>query len=183
MDATRRWGNRARGLAAVATAFGAVLLSVSPACADEPKPPEEDTNPNLYPPPSTGPRLVLTGALLTAGWYGGAVGMSYLWPDSDGAKDLRIPVAGPFMSLGKTGCGDQETGCTTFTIVIRTILTTFAGVGQAGGILAMVEGFAMPTGPRKVSKPPPPKLKRSLVRVAPVVSASHGVTVGLTGQF
>src|SRR5215831_12971783 len=91
----------------VASVCSAVLVSRA-SLADEPLPPETDTNPTTRPQSSAKPNLILIGAAVTAGWYGIAVGTSYLWPDSDGAGSLRIPVAGPYMALAKTGCSDAE---------------------------------------------------------------------------
>jgi hypothetical protein len=116
--------------------------------AEEPLAPEADTNPSSTPPPSARPNLVLVGAAVTAGWYGAALGTSYLWADSDGASPLRIPVAGPYIALAKTGCSDRESltaSCGTFTVVLRTLLTTLSAVGQTGGVLAMLEGAFVPT--------------------------------------
>src|SRR6185295_19596185 len=99
--------------------------------------PEADTNPNVRPRPSAQPNLILIGAAVTAGWYGIAVGTSYLWPDSDGAGSLRIPVAGPYMAIAKTGCGSGEPDCDPVALVFRTVVTVLSAVGQTGGVLAM----------------------------------------------
>src|SRR5438045_7068667 len=88
--------------------------------AEEPVAPEADTNPSTVPPPAARPNLLLVGAALTLGWYGAAVGTSYLWDKSDSASSLRIPVAGPYMALAKTGCGDRESSCNTLAVVLRT---------------------------------------------------------------
>jgi hypothetical protein len=141
------------------------LLTASPSLADEPVPPETSTSPEAVPEPSAQPNLLVIGGVVTAVWYGAAVGTSYLWSESPGAASLRIPVAGPYMALVKTGCGDTERGCGTLTVVLRTILTSLAAVGQTGGVLAMVEGVFL----RTASGPPP--------RKAASIQGAHGTEI------
>ena len=70
----------ARGAAA---AIMAASMAIAPAAhADEPIPPEADTNPSTYPPPAARPNLMLVGAAVAIGWYGAALGSSYLWKDA-----------------------------------------------------------------------------------------------------
>jgi hypothetical protein len=159
------------------------LAGAPDARADEPLAPTPDTNPAVLPDSPAQPNLILIGAVVAAGWYGGAVGLSYLWPDSPGAADLRIPVAGPYMALASTGCGDQELGCGTFLVVVRTVLTSLSAVGQTGGVLAMAEGLFLPTS--SASKAAPSAARDSAsVRVAPFVSGhGDGLGVGLNGSF
>jgi hypothetical protein len=125
--------------------LGAAMSWATSAGADEPVPPERDTSPATFPVPAAQPNLLLIGGVVAGVWYGAAVGTSYLWSDSPGASALRIPVAGPYMALARTGCGEAETGCGTLVIVLRTIFTSLAAVGQTGGVLAMVEGVMLPT--------------------------------------
>jgi hypothetical protein len=171
----------------VAAAAAALMLSLSHnARADEPLPPEADTNPQTRPQPSAQVNLVLVGAAVTAGWYGIAVGTSYLWTDSDGASALRIPVAGPYMALAKTGCGEHETYCDTVAVVFRTIITALSAVGQTGGVLAMGEGLFLPTAPRArrgSQAAPPPRLVRPNVSVAPTAVGPSGYGLSLSGNF
>lgn len=160
------------------------------AWADEPAPPEADTNPAVFPPPSTRPNLVLIGAAVTAGWYGAAYGTSYLWPDSEGAASLRIPVAGPYMALARTGCGPREVGCGAFTLVLRTVFTTLSAVGQTGGVLAMLEGVFVPTADSPGGPPPRERIRPRLSRpaapavsLAPLPLGESGIGLGLAGSL
>jgi len=156
----------------LAAAAAGLLLAAPDARADEPVQADKDSNPSAVPPPSTHVNLLLLGAGLTVGWYGAAYGASYLWPDSDGASSLRVPIAGPYMALAKTGCSDREkavSSCGTFTLVLRTILTGLTAVGQTGGVLAMVEGIFVSTGSRG-ERPPPPST--SGVHVLPMVGVA-----------
>jgi hypothetical protein len=173
---------------ALAGVVTAALTGVAPARADEPLPPEVDTSPSRLPAPSTRLNLVLVGAAVTAGWYGGSVGMSYLWPDSDGAAALRMPVAGPYMALAKTGCGAGEPDCGTPFVVFRALLTSLAAVGQTGGVLAMLEGVFVPTGaPRAAGGDVPrraaPERAVAQVAVAPATVGASGVGLGFYGNF
>lgn len=123
-----------------------------------------DHDPTVYPPSGTRSRLLLTGAVVTGVWYGAAVGTSYLWSDSDGARYLRIPIVGPTMALTKTGCGDRERGCGTFTVVLRTLFTTLSAVGQVGGLAAIGEALLFPSTPTAVRAAPGYPANRELHR-------------------
>ena len=179
----------------VSSGFGLAALAVlgclsAPAAADEPKPPERDTNPEEFPETPAQPNLLLIGGVVTGVWYGAALGTSYLWSDSPGASDLRIPIAGPYMALAKTGCGSAEVGCGTFTVVLRTILTSLAAVGQTGGVLAMVEGAFLPTAASGAGAPRSAAALRLVgeaggpeVRLEPVSTGAEGFGFGVVGAF
>jgi hypothetical protein len=161
---------------------GAILLSAfattRAAHADEPVPSETNNSPYAYPPPHAQPNLILIGAGVTVGWYGAAFGLSYLWPNSPGASAMRIPVAGPYMALAKTGCGSGEPDCGTFTLVLRTVLTSLAAVGQTGGVLAMVEGLFLPTATPGERAPPKRQARRTQFQISPLAPASFQTGTG-----
>jgi hypothetical protein len=136
------WLRRALCLAGVALS----LAGARSARAEEPTIDEVRYHPTELPPDGTRARVLLTGAALTAGWYGVGVGTSYLWPNAENARDLRIPVAGPWMALGDVGCGSKERNCRDAIVVLRTMIAVLSGVGQAGGLLALAEGMFMNTG-------------------------------------
>lgn len=124
----------------------AALVGVSgAAAAEEPTIEQIEYHPSELPPDAARGRLILTGALLTAGWYGVSVGTSFLWSDAPNARDLRLPVVGPWLALRDVGCADAESSCNTFTVVLRTALGVVSGVGQIGGIFAMTEGIFLDT--------------------------------------
>ncbi len=165
----------------------ASVASVRPAHADEPeRPTKVDTD--VYPEPSTQWNLALVGLGVTAAWYGAALGFSYAWPDAPGAEDLRIPVAGPWMALAETGCADDDPGCSTFTVVLRAILTTMDAVGQTGGVLVAAEAMFLPTQERAAApkRRPLPRLQREQgfrVRPVPYTAGKDGLGLGLVGRF
>lgn len=131
-----------RRLGTVLAAAG--LMTVQPAAADEPER-EVHHDPTAYPAPSARLPLFAVGAATTLVWYGGAVGGSYLYPTANGADELKIPIAGPWMSLAETGCPSTTPNCSTFWMVVGGILKGFSGIGQAGGIFVMLEGLFLPT--------------------------------------
>ena len=91
-------------------------------------------DPEAYPTPATRGSVALTGAAVTAAFYAPAFGASYLWPDSPGAEDLRIPVAGPWMKLFQTGCADNDSDCSTFWVVTGAIFLGLDGLGHPSAV-------------------------------------------------
>lgn len=133
----------------MARSLGALLVTASfvaarPASADEPER-EVRHDPTAYPAPSTRLPLFAIGAATSLVWYGGAVGGAYLYPTANGADELKIPIAGPWMSLAETGCPSTTPDCSTFWMVVGGIMKGFSGIGQAGGVLLMIEGLFLPT--------------------------------------
>lgn len=126
------------------TLIAATLCWPTSARADEPER-EVTYDPQAFPAPSTRIPLVLVGAGTTAVWYGAALGGSYLYPTARGADELRMPIAGPWMSLAQTGCPKTTPNCSTFWMVVGAVLKGLDGVGQAGGLLIMAEGLLLPT--------------------------------------
>lgn len=184
-------------LALAVTGLLAVLSVPSVARAEEPVAPQADTNPSVLPSSAARTNLLLVGAGATVAWYGVAVGSSYLWPDADQASSLRIPVAGPFIALAHTGCGENENPCETLTVIVRTTLSVLSAVGQVGGLAAMTEGVFLKTAPpgreqpaqrlRRASTDAPSALNFS-VAPAPAVpgapsSALSGLSIAVSGRF
>ncbi|HEX4340185.1 MAG TPA: hypothetical protein VH062_29960 [Polyangiaceae bacterium] len=151
--------------------------------ADEPVRPELDLNPSSYPPPAARPNLMLVGAGVTAAWYGVALGTSYGWRHADSAPSLRIPVAGPYIALTKsTHCAAAETSCSTFSLVIRTVIESLSLVGQTGGVLAILEGAFVPTAaPARDSARTSTRAVRHVAVVPTPMSDGGGVAV--FGEF
>ncbi|MFO7180686.1 MAG: hypothetical protein DIU78_018440 [Pseudomonadota bacterium] len=137
----------------------------------------EGALPTEYPPPSARGAVALTGAALAAAWYGAALGASFLYPDAPGATDLRIPVVGPWIALGETGCPSDEPNCSTASVVVRAILIAVDGIGQLGGLAMLAEGLFLPTAP-------PGTERAASASFRPVLVTRHdGVGLGLTGTF
>lgn len=133
----------------VASWLAALLITAlscvaRPASADEPER-EVRHDATAYPAPSTRLPLFAIGAATSLVWYGAALGGAYLYPTANGADELKIPLAGPWMSLAETGCPSTTPDCSTFWMVVGGIMKGFSGIGQAGGVLLMVEGLFLPT--------------------------------------
>lgn len=134
---------RARGAALAALLV--VTASTQAVHADEPVPPTRAIDPDSAPRPAARGTLALVGLTAGLGAYGLAYGMGALYPEAPASSSLAIPVAGPWMSLARTGCGPREPGCGTFTLVFRSAVTGVSGVIQAGAVLLLVEAALLPT--------------------------------------
>ena len=124
---------------------------------------------------------IIAGAATTLVWYGVAVGHSYVWSDNPGAEELRLPVVGPWLSLGKTGCPKDEPDCSTALVVVQAVLTALSGVGQVGGLAIIGEGLFVPT--RSESKTQSSKPTELRASVQPFTPGRDGVGLGLVGTF
>jgi hypothetical protein len=157
----------------------ATLVVSKAALADEPVR-QVHHDPGAYPPPAARWNMVGAGAATTAVWYGAALGFSYWFPDAPGADDLRIPVAGPWMALADTGCAEDDPDCSIFIVILRAVLTTVDGVGQAGGVLVIAESLFLTTQ----TFAPRPRASRALeLRPVPLVTGKDGVGFGVIGRF
>lgn len=171
----RRLG-RPRHRSKVTLLFAGIAVLASSALAgrahaDEPER-EVTHDPNAFPTPDTRLPTVAVGLSMTAVAYGGALGGSYLYPTARGSDELRVPIAGPWMSIAETGCPATTPDCSTFWKVVGVVLKGFSGIVQAGGVLVVAEGLFMPTlAPKETSLLRAPK---SLA--TPKVQSSWGVT-------
>lgn len=126
-----------------------VSLCPNLAQASEPEPLHRFSDDRL-PPPGARTNLILTGAAMFALSYGPAVGASYLWPEARGAADLRIPVAGPWMKLGKTrlcNADKEAVNCQDAVRVIGAVFAAIDGLAQGGSIFLLLESIFMSTAP------------------------------------
>jgi hypothetical protein len=159
----------------------------------------ERTESANYPPSSARVSVLLGGLAFTAAWWGIGVGTSAAFPDDPGMKDLRTPVAGPWMALSNNRCADD--GCS-LGDVVRAVWFTVNGIGQAGGLALVLEGVVMRTGgaeapaagplaprsplaPSPESSPPPdPNNGKPLFFLpTPMVVGRDGMGVGWGGIF
>jgi hypothetical protein len=123
---------------------------------------------------------LVAGVATTAVSYGLAVGASYLYPDHRGASDLRIPVAGPWMALGRTACAKNEPDCSPVLLVIGAILTVFDGVTQVGGLAVVGEGLFLKTSSGRT---PMKKAQGPTWRAVPLDLGKDGAGLGIAGTF
>jgi hypothetical protein len=153
-----------------------------------------------YPPPGARWGVIGVGLAASAVFYGAAAGMSYAFPDAPGARDLRTPIAGPWMAIAHNGCAVGDDDCSRVWIVMRTIATAIGGLGQAGGILVALEGVFMPTQyapeaparrapkappaePTPSPEPPKPGDKNLFWIPTPMALGNGGMGVGVVGRF
>lgn len=168
----------------LALCFGSILLLFSASAAAEEPIAAEPTAPAPFvaETPSSGARgtLGLAGAGVFAGWYGAAIGESFLWPDAPEANKLRIPVVGPWLTVAHAGCASGESGCTDILAVVRAVLAGISAVGQVGGLAALGEAAFLPTS--RGERPLPPK-RAIRVESVSVSQVGQGFGFGLSGEF
>lgn len=177
--------------------FGLTLplgLATLDAHAEEPGAPSPApaAAPADLPPPAARATTIVAGVVTTAVSYGLGLSASYLIKPEDlnGAKDLRIPIAGPWLELGKTGCPTSDPGCSKVQLVIGAILTIFDGVAQAGGLGIIGEGLFLNTSSVRPAAPKAeagPTARRyatgPTVRAVPLDFGKDGVGLGFVGTF
>ena len=100
---------------------------------------------DAYPPPSARWGLVGGGLGVTAAFYAIAQPFAYTSSNTPGVRDLRIPVAGPWIAIANNGCAPHDPYCSKFSVWFRGILTALDGIGQAGGLLIALEGAFLTT--------------------------------------
>lgn len=166
------------------------LLAAAAAQAQEAVPPMPSPPPPAaadVPPPGARTTHIVAGLATTAVSYGLALGASFLIEPQDfnGAKDLRIPLAGPWMALGKTGCPASDSDCSKVPLVLGAMLTIFDGVVQAGGLGIVAEGLFLNTSSSR-SAPRKAQLERAsapTVHALPFNFGKDGVGLGVVGTF
>ncbi len=164
------------GLALVATSFSGLARAEEPGLSTTPAiRPAAD-----LPPSGARSTHIVAGVATTGVSYGLAVGASYLFPDFRGASDLRIPVAGPWLALGRTGCPATDPDCSPVLLVFGALLTIIDGVSQAGGLAIVGEGLFLNTSsgralPRKAAGP--------TWRAVPLNLGKDGTGLGVVGTF
>ncbi len=97
----------------------------------------------------------------------------------NGSKDLRIPVAGPWIALGKTGCSNNDPGCSKPLLVVGALLQIIDGVAQAGGLGIVGEGLFLNTSSSRAPK----KAAAASVQAVPFNFEKGGVGLGFVGTF
>jgi hypothetical protein len=179
---------------ALTSLAGSTLAHAEPPSAPEPAASPVSVDQPEHPAPWTRLTTIGAGVGMTAVWYGAAAGISYEFPDAPGARDLRLPVVGPWLAIAHNGCADTEPDCSTTWVVMRTILTAIDGIGQAGGPLIVLEGILMrteeppstPSTPGKApgTAPVPSDNGKNLLWLPlPRTVGSRGIGLGISGRF
>ena len=167
----------ALGLGLFSTFLAVSAHAEDPGAAAPVAPPPAD-----LPPPSARTNLIIAGAATSVISYGLAFGGSYLFTETDlrGSKDLRLPFAGPWLALSKTGCPTGSPDCSKVTLVIGAILEVIDGVAQAGGLGVIGEGLFLNTSS---GRPAPRKAQGPTVHAAPFTFEKGGAGLGVVGTF
>lgn len=131
-----------------------------------------------YPPSSVRPKLLAGGLVVTGIGYGAAAITASLASDLPGASEMQIPIAGPWMSLGKMACPADEPDCGA-SLYIRGVLTVIDGLMQLGGLGIAAEGLFMKT---EASAPADEKKQAIWIRPAPIVTSTT-TGFGVVGTF
>ena len=165
------------GLASLPGTFATLAHAEEPIPEYRPAPPAAD-----LPPPGARTTTLVAGATTTVVSYGLALGASFLVDEADhrGIKDLRIPIVGPWMALGKTGCPTSDPDCSVFPLVFGALVTILDGVVQAGGLAVVGEGLFLKTSTRRAA---PQKAEGPTLRAVPLDFGRSGVGLGVIGSF
>jgi hypothetical protein len=138
------------------------------------------------PPPESRWKTIGLGLGFAGVWYAGAWGLrEWAWSESPGAKDLRIPIVGPWMDMYKTGCPSNDTNCGKFGLVLRTVAVIVDGLGQIGGVAVALDGLFTPTASHANSVQSATRFSAaSRVSLVPVPwSTTGGGGLSFVGQF
>lgn len=185
-----------------------VALGLAPAAhADEPAaaPTTSATDPaeptaDHYPPSAVRGKLVLGGIIISGAAYGAALAAGLLAPEVrttdttnalvsgiPGSSNLKIPFAGPWLTLAKAECVKTtlpgSTGCDAGTY-IGDVLLVVDGLIQAAGVSLLIEALVMKSAS---SDAPKSALAYDLphgVTLRPLPMATTRFTgIGLVGTF
>lgn len=102
-----------------------------------------------YPPPSVPWKLAGIGVFITGAAWGASFASGQYWSTVPGAAQLKIPIAGPWIALGKSGCATDDPNCEGAKIGIRAVVYVLDGLVQLAGLGLITEAIVMKTEPRK----------------------------------
>jgi hypothetical protein len=159
-----------------------------------------------FPPFSVRFKVITVGLLVTGAAWGVSYAAARGWPEAvchitvigpldangkpcvsgpPGSDQLGIPVVGPWIALGKSGCASDEPQCPNASIGARDAALVLDGIVQAAGLALVIEGIVMKTAPidnGKKSSPLALQLRGVELRPIPITTPSmHGL--GVTGSF
>ena len=128
------------------------------------------------PPSSVRLKLALGGVAVAGGAYALSYAMASNFPEVPGMTGLKIPVVGPWLALGKSGCATDDPDCGA-KVVLRGFFLVIDGLAQIGGVGLIAEAVFMNTDPNAPKKP-----AAFTIRPTPLVTGS--VTgLGFVGTF
>lgn len=153
--------------------------------ADEAKLPAADVAPVVhYPPPIVRLKLIAVGLVIAGGAWGAAFGSATNWPTVPGSAGLKIPVAGPWIALGKSGCASDDPNCSGATIGVRGAMYVIDGIAQIAGLALITEAIVMKTeSPQKKAGLLPSFSFRGVEVSAVPVASPVMQGIGFVGTF
>ncbi len=102
-----------------------------------------------------------------------------------GSAQLKIPIVGPWIALGKSGCASDDPNCSGALVGVRGGLYVLDGIAQIAGLALITEAIVMKTESRPDKKAavfPALRFRGLEVSAVPVTSPTmHGI--GLVGTF
>ncbi|MFT3774856.1 MAG: hypothetical protein QM820_56630 [Minicystis sp.] len=138
-----------------------------------------------YPPPLVRLKLIAFGLLITGGAWGASFGSATNWPTVPGSAQLKIPIVGPWIALGKSGCASDDPQCSGGTIAVRGALYVLDGIAQLAGLGLIAEAIVMKTESapeKKTSLLPTFRYRGVEVSAVPVTSPTMR-GLGFVGTF
>jgi hypothetical protein len=138
-----------------ALAITTTITITSAAHADEPAeaveaPPAREVG---HPPPSVRLKLALGGIAVAGGAYAASYAMASNFPEVPGMTGLKVPLVGPWLALGKSGCATDDPDCGG-KVIVRGILLVIDGLAQLGGLGLIAEGVLVKTDASTTKKAP-----------------------------
>lgn len=153
------------------------ITATSSARADDEPVAEAPAKVSPNPPSSVRLKLALGGVAVAGGAYAFSYAMASNFPEVPGANELKIPIVGPWLALGKSGCATDDPDCGA-KVVLRGFFLVIDGLAQIGGLGLVAEGVFMKTDPSAPKKP----AAAFTIRPTPLVTGS--VTgIGFVGSF
>jgi hypothetical protein len=157
----------------------AITTTTSSARADDAAEATTATTPakeSPSPPSSVRLKLALGGVAVAGGAYAMSYAMASNFPEVPGMGQLKIPVVGPWLALGKSGCATDDPDCGA-KVVLRGFFLVIDGLAQIGGLGLIAESVFMKTDPAAAKK-----AAAFTIRPTPLVGGS--VTgIGFVGTF
>jgi hypothetical protein len=154
----------APGLARADGAPTGAGAGAAPSTSKTPWDPDPGEAPEVrYPPPLVRLKVIAAGFVVTGLAWGVSFACASIWPyvpnpapgaesGPPGSGQLKIPVVGPWIALGHSGCAPDEPFCGAAKVGVRDALLVIDGIVQAAGVALMLEGVIMKTSPERKKK-------------------------------
>jgi hypothetical protein len=149
-----------------------------------------------YPPPLVRLKLITAGVLVTGAAWGVAFACAQAWPEVPQPKDgstvetgppgsnqLKIPIAGPWIALAKSGCAADDPDCGA-KVAVRGVLYVLDGIAQLAGLGLIAEAIVMKTESPPAKRSSFLTIKKGTIEMTPVPITTPTMTgFGFAGTF